>query len=384
MSCDFDRLLPRRGTNCSKWDSYDEDVLPMYVADMDFRSPEPVIEALRQEVERGLFGYPKEPPELRPVLVERLHKLYGWDVSPEAIIFVAGVVVGFNIACQAVGQPGDGILLQTPIYFPMLAAPKHAGMTGDEMELTRCADGRYEVDMDLMARTITPRTRVFLLCNPHNPVGRVYRREELQAMAELCLRNDVVICSDEIHGDLIFSGHRHVPIATLSPEVAQRTITLMAPSKTFNIPGLHCSFAIIENPELRDAYRAAFHGIVSSLGQMGYAAALAAYRDGQRWLDELLAYLEGNRELVLDYVAAHLPGIHVARPEGTYLAWLDCRAASLPDTPFKFFLERARVAMNDGATFGRGGEGYVRLNFGCCRDMLLDALGRMRQAFLSR
>jgi len=384
MQCDFDRFLPRRDTNSAKWDSYPPDVLPMFVADMDFRSPEPVIEALRQEVERGSFGYPKEPPELRPVLVERLRQLYGWEVSPDAIVFVAGVVVGFNIACQSVGAPGDGILIQTPVYFPMLAAPKHARMTGDEMELTRRADGHYEVDLDLMARTITPRTRVFLLCNPHNPVGRVYRREELEGMAELCLRHDMVICSDEIHGDLVFSGQRHTPIATLSPEVAQRTITLMAPSKTFNIPGLHCSFAIIENPALRQAYRDAFCGKVSSVNQLGYAAALAAYRHGQPWLDELLAYLQGNREYVLDYIAAHMPGIRMARPEGTYLAWLDCREAQLPGTPYQFFLDRAKVAMNDGAAFGRGGEGFVRLNFGCCRDMLAEALERMRDALAAR
>lgn len=380
MGCDFDRYIERRCTESEKWHRYGEDVIPLWVADMDFRSPEPVIRALRDRVEHGIFGYPCEPPELRPVVVERLERLYGWKVDPEALLFIPGVVRGFNIACQSVGQPGDGVLLQTPVYYPMLDAPANAGMTRDEMELTREADGHYTIDFDLMERTVTDRTRIFLLCNPHNPVGRVFTSEELERMAEICLRRNIIICSDEIHAELLFRGQRHIPIATLSREVAERTITLIAPSKTFNIAGLCCSVAIIENPDLRSAFRRVGRGLVSSVNIMGYVAAVVAYRDGQPWLDEVLTYLEANRDCLHDYVNTELPGVSMAKPEGTYLAWLDCRQAGIPGNAHEFFLSRAGVALNDGAAFGRGGEGFVRLNFGCPRPTLIDALERMKRA----
>jgi cystathionine beta-lyase len=223
---------------------------------------------------------------------------------------------------------------------------------------------------------------MFMLCNPHNPVGRVYTRQELGRMAEICLRHDLVICADEIHCDLLYEDVKHTPIATLSPEVSRQTITLMAPSKTYNIAGLHCSVAIIEDEALRERYAEAKRGLVSSVGVMGWVAAVAAYRDGQPWLDELLHYLEGNRDYVADYVAAHLPGITMAKPEGTFLAWLDCRQSAIEENPHEFFLREAKVAMNDGAAFGRGGEGFVRLNFGCCRELLEEALGRVRDALI--
>ena len=383
MDRNFDQLIPRSGTDCAKWDRYNDGVLPLWVADLDFRSPEPVIQALRERVEHGIFGYPSEPADLRSVIVDRLARLYGWSVAPEALVWMPGVVVGFNLACHAVTKPGDGMLIQTPIYYPMLRVPGNATLTCDEMELTRRPDGSYEIDFDLMERTITPRTRVFMLCNPHNPVGRVYSQGELEGMAEMCLAHDIVICSDEIHCELLLSGARHTPIATLSPEIAQRTITLMAPSKTFNIAGLHCSVAIIENEELRTEFEAAETGLVSSISITGYVAALAAYRDGQPWLDALLQYLEANRDFVADYVNDRLPGITMAKPEGTYLAWLNCREAGIDGSPHDFFLRNARVAVNEGATFGHGGEGYVRLNFGCCRELLEEALFRMEEALVT-
>jgi cystathionine beta-lyase len=381
MTYDFDQIVERRGSDSVKWGWYDEDVLPLWVADMDFRSPEPVIHALHERVEHGLFGYGLEPPELREVIVERLQRLYGWQVSPEALVFLPGVVTGFNLACRAVTSPGEGVLVQTPIYYPILEAPDNAGLTLDEMELTRQPDGRYVIDFDLFERTITPQTRIFILCNPHNPVGRVFQRAELERMAEICLRHNVVICSDEIHCDLLFRGSRHLPIASLSPEIAERAITLMAPSKTYNIPGLKCSVAIVQDDDLREKLKAARAGLVSRMvNVMGYVAALAAYRDGQAWLDEVLRYLESNRDFVFEYVNTRLPGVTVVKPEGTYLAWLDCRQANIPGHPHEFFLEKARVALNDGAAFGQGGEGFVRLNFGCPRSTLTEALDRMRDA----
>ncbi|MBC7237380.1 MAG: putative C-S lyase [Chloroflexi bacterium] len=384
MSCDFDRFIDRRDTWCSKWDRYEQDVLPMWVADMDFPSPEPVIRALRERVEHGIFGYPIEPPEMREVVVTRLERLYGWRVDPSALLFIPGVVRGFNLACHAVADGGGGVLLQTPIYYPMLDAPGYAGLRNDEMELTRLEDGRYVVDMERMEAAVRPDTRLFMLCNPHNPVGRVYRREELEAMADFCLRHGLIICSDEIHCELLMPGHRHLPIASLSPEVARRTITLMAPSKTFNIAGLHFSVAIIEDKELRERYQRAYQGLVGSVGIMGYTAALAAYRDGDPWLQELLQYLSENLAYLGAFVAERLPGVSMSPVEGTYLAWLDCRSADLDGNPHEFFIRQARVALNDGARFGRGGEGFVRLNFGCCRSVLQQALERMERALKTR
>ncbi|MBN1810793.1 MAG: PatB family C-S lyase [Anaerolineae bacterium] len=383
MSYDFDRLVDRRGTDSLKWHRYGEDVLPLWVADMDFRAPEPVIHALHERVEHGVFGYGVPLPELRQVIVERLQRLYGWQVSPGELIFLPGVVTGFNLVCHAFAAPGDGVLVQTPVYYPILDAPSGVGLTRDEMALARRPDGYYEIDFDVLGGTITDRTRVFILCNPHNPVGRVFRREELERMAEICLRHDVLICSDEIHCDLVFPGHRHTPIASLSPEIADRTVTLMAPSKTYNVPGLRCSVAIVRNRELRRRLRKTHADLVGEVNVMGYAAALAAYRDGQPWLDEVLRYLEANLDFLLRYVEAYMPGITMSRPEGTYLAWLDCREAGIPGNPHRFFLERARVAVSDGAIFGRGGEGFVRLNFGCPRSTLVEALDRMREALLA-
>lgn len=378
MAYNFDQIIDRRRSDSSKWRRYDEDVLPLWVADMDFVSPEPVLRALRERVEHGVFGYGIELPELREVVVARLQRLYGWRVSPEALFFLPGVARGFNLACRALSSPGDGVLVQTPIYSPILRAPANAGLTRDEMELTRQPDGRYIVDFDAFEAAITDRTRVFILCNPHNPIGRVFRGEELEQMAEICLQHGIVICSDEIHCDLLFQGSRHLPVASLDAEIADHTITLMAPSKTYNIAGLKCSVAIVQNAELREKLKAATVGLVPGIGVMGYAAALSAYRDGGPWLEEVLRYLEANRDFLLEYVQAHLPGIAMSKPEGTYLAWLDCRQSGMPGNPHEFFLQEARVALNDGGVFGQGGEGFVRLNFGCPRSTLVEALDKMR------
>jgi cystathionine beta-lyase len=380
---DFDRPIDRRHSDSEKWTHFEEDVLPLWVADMDFLSPEPVLRALRERVDHGIFGYGNDASELREVVVARMETLYGWRIAADAVVFIAGVVPGFNLACRAAAAPGDGVLLQTPVYPPFLRAPANACCRGDEMELTRQANGRYDVDLELMERTIAERTRVFILCNPHNPVGRVFTRSELQNMAEVCLRHNLVICSDEIHCDLILQGHHHIPIASLSPEVEKRTITLIAPSKTYNVPGLHCSVAIVPDKELRDRFRAAFAGLVGGVNVLGLVAALAAYRDGQEWLEQVLRYLERNCDFLLQSIARRMPAIHAAKPEGTYLAWLDCRGLGLEISPREFFLKQARVGLGDGAPFGRGGEGFVRLNFACRRATLEQALERMEIALRS-
>ncbi|MFN8594675.1 MAG: PatB family C-S lyase [Anaerolineae bacterium] len=391
MPYNFDVLPQRRGTPNLKWNAYEADVLPLWVADMDFPSPQPVIDALRQQVDSGLFGYPNmalhgdalDLPAFRTAIVDRMAARYHWHIQPQDIVFIPGVVVGFNIAAYAVCAPGEAMLVQPPVYPPMLMAAESTQRRRVDAPLVLQPDGSYGIDWDNFESAITADTRMFLFCNPHNPIGRVYNREELSKLAEICLKHDLSIVSDEIHSDLIYRGQQHVPIASLSPEIAERTITLIAPSKTFNLPGLQCSMAIITNPEVRRKYDAAKQSLVPWVNLMGLIAGEAAYRDGQAWLDQVLVYLEDNRDFLYDYVRRELPSIKLAKPEGTYLAWLDCRAAGIEGSPYQFFLDKARVAFSDGAMFGTGGEGFVRLNFACPRSMLTEALERMKAALAS-
>jgi cysteine-S-conjugate beta-lyase len=381
MTFDFDRVTDRRTSDSNKWRKYPGDVLPLWVADMDFASPPAVVEALRARVDHGFFGYLMEKPELHEVVAERVAKRYGWSVSPDAVMPLPGVIAGFNLALRALTSPGEGLLVQTPVYPPILRAAGNHGLSRDEHALTRGAGGRYAVDVDAFSRALGQRTRAFLLCNPHNPVGRVFERAELEAMAAACARRDVWIIADEIHGELLLDGRRHVPIATLSPEIEARTITLMAPSKTFNLPGLKCAVAIVPNAALRDRLTGAVADLVPKINVLGHAAAVAAYREGDAWLEALLGYLESNRDFLVKEIPRRLPGVTLAAPEATYLAWLDCRGASIPGgDPFTFFLERAKVALNDGRLFGPGGDGFVRLNFGCPRALLSEGLDRMARA----
>ncbi len=379
----FDFLPSRRDTDSGKWRTFPEDVVPMWVADMDFVSPQPVIDALRDYASRGVFGYPAmtnegiDAPGLREAVVARLARRYSWQVDPEALVFVPGVIIGFNLAAHLFARPGGELLTATPNYGPILAAAAHAGLTRRDAPLARAASGRYEIDWDVFEGGFNPATVMFLLCNPHNPVGRVYTADELARMAEACRRHGVPIVSDEIHSDLVYSGQRHVPIASLSPEIEQNSITLIAPSKTFNLAGMQCSVAIIPNAELRARYIGASGGLVPWVNAPGLIAAEAAYRYGDEWLGQLLPYLEGNRDLVTRYVAEHMPGVSVYPAEATYLAWLDCRGSGLSQ-PCQCFLDLARVACSAGEGFGPGGEGFVRLNFGCPRPMLVEALERMR------
>ncbi|HEY9087013.1 MAG TPA: PatB family C-S lyase [Anaerolineaceae bacterium] len=384
MASIFDEVIDRKSTESIKWKLFGPDVLPMWVADMDFRAPEPVIQALQERVAHGVFGYPAEPAEMRGLLVERMQRLYAWNVQPDEIVFLPGVVTGFNQVAHALAGPGGGVLMQTPVYHPFFGVAPNIRGQQDEMELTHQPNGSYSVDWDAFEAAIHPQTRMFLLCNPHNPVGRVFRQDELEKMAEICLRRGLTICSDEIHADFIYTGHRHIPIASLSPEVAQRTVTLMAPSKTFNIAGLECSFAIIQDPALRKQVEAARMGLVPSVNLLGAVAATAAYRSGQLWLDELLAYLEQNIETMAQFIAAELPGVRMCKPEGTYLAWLDCRETGLTGDLCEFFIKNGGVAFNNGAMFGKGGQGFVRLNFGCPRSTLLEGLQRMKTALEKR
>ncbi len=379
MEYNFDEIINRNNSDSVKWNYYRKDALPLWVADMDFVSPQPVIKALQQRVQHGVFGYPWPDSALKEVICTRLKNLYDWNVKPEEIEFLPGVVNGFNAVIHALTAPGEGVLMQTPVYPPFLSAPENARAIRQESRLVR-GEEQYEIDFVEFESQIKLNTSLFLFCNPHNPVGRVFTKQELEKMAEICLRHDVAICSDEIHCDLIFKGYQHLPIASLSSEIAAKTITLMAPSKTFNIAGLECSFAVVQNPEMKKRLEAAYQGLVSHVNIMGYTAALAAYKHGQEWLDQLLVYLEQNRDYLVDFVHQNLPDVKMTVPEGTYLAWLDFTNLNLQPSPFEFLLTEAHVALNDGKTFGSGGEGFVRLNFGCPRKTLEDALKRLQEA----
>ncbi|MBC7811318.1 MAG: putative C-S lyase, partial [Burkholderiales bacterium] len=347
MPTNFDQIINRRGTDSAKWSYYGDEALPLWVADMDFAIPEPVQKALHERINHGIFGYQGDSPELRATIAERMETRFSWQITPENVWILPGLVTGMNAVCRAVGKHGDGVLTFTPIYPPFLTAPLLAGRTLQTAPMALSRENghlRYEVDTDALEAAITPATKMFMLCNPHNPVGRVYSRAELEAIADVCLRHDLIICADEIHSDLVYSGQTHIPIASLSPEIAQRTVTMIAPSKTFNIAGLYCGAVITENPELLRHVKAAASGIVPNVNVLGYTAALAAYRDGGAWLDELLVYLEGNRDYLLDYTAEHFPQVSATEPEGTYLGWMDWNAYNLPESPYQFFLKEAHVA----------------------------------------
>lgn len=377
MKYDFDRVIERRGTDSYKWKKYDEEVIPLWIADMDYISAEPIIQALHQRVDHGIFGYTRPTDELRIVIRERLKRLYQWDIQYEEIIFLPGLVTGLNLSFHVYAAPGEGVLIQPPIYFHFVKDPVMHGRVLNDPPLIQNGD-TYEIDFEAFEKSITDRTKVFLLCNPHNPVARVYTVKELEKIAEICLRYNIIICSDEIHCDLLYPGYHHIPIATLSPEVANKTVTLMAPSKTYNLAGLSCGFAIIKNPDLRKIWETASYGLIPNVNIMGHVAALAGFRDGQEWLDQLLIYLKGNRDFLSHYIKNRFPNIRMTKMEATYLAWLDCREAGIPGNPSEFFLKNSKVALNDGSEFGRVGEGFVRLNFACPRKTLNEALERMR------
>ena len=376
----FDRIIDRRASESAKWHVYGEDVLPLWVADMDFASPQPVIDALRDRIDHGVFGYPMEPDGLRETVCAWIESEYDWSVPCDSIVFLPNVVVSFNLATRALTQPGDGLLIQTPVYFPILHVPGNASLEEQLAPLAKQADGRFEIDFDGFEQAITDRTRLFMLCNPHNPVGRVYRRDELERMAEICVKHDVAICSDEIHADFVFNGHRHTPIASLSPEIAQNSVTLLAPNKTFNVAGISCAVAVVPNPEIRKKMDEARRGLIPHVSILGYTATLAAYQHGKPWLTGLIGYLEATRDFAADFVARELPGLRFTPIEGTYLAWLDTAGSGISGNPQEFFLKEAHVALNDGAVFGTGGEGFVRLNLGCPRATLVEALERMSEA----
>lgn len=383
---DFDTVIPRRASQSAKWSYFDEDVLPMWVADMDFMSPPAVLERLHERINHGIFGYTMDHPELRSLIVERMKNLYHWEILPEDLVFVPGMVTALNLFARTYGKAGDGILMQTPVYGPFLTVPGNNGRFAVMADLQRVETGdctfTYEIDFDVFEKAITRQTSAFYLCNPHNPGGRIFNEAELRRMAEICLKHNLLICSDEIHCDLLLNETPHLPIASLSPEIAQQTVTLIAPSKTYNIPGLACSVAIIQNNELRQQFEATERNTGLHVNLLGLEAAAAAYQHGDEWLAALRDYLRQNRDIMVEFIQDHLPMLKTTVPEATYLAWIDCSALSLPENTdaFNFFLKEGKLALNPGTFFGAGCEHFVRLNFACPRSLLLDGLERLKTA----
>ena len=376
----FDEVPDRRGRNSLKWGKYEgRDVLPLWVADMDYRSPPQVIEVAKNLAEFGNFGYGKPSPALTELVIERMESLHDWQIQPNWLVWLPGMVCGFNIAIRAMGKEGDEVLSNIPVYPPFLMAPGNFGqnLAGVPMILE---EARHTMDFDGLVSAISPQSKTFLFCHPHNPVGTQFTRHELERFAEFCLRYDLGVCSDEIHCDLLLDpGAQHLPLATISPEIADKSITLMAPSKTFNLPGFGCSFAIISNPELRLRYKKACKGIVPDPPAMGFSLAEAAYRHGEPWRQRLLKYLRANRDLALGRLAA-IPDLLPFPLSATYLLWIDARDLAV-ENPQRFF-EEAGVGLSDGADFGS--PGFLRLNLGCARALLEQALDRMERAVRNR
>lgn len=376
MTFDFDTPINRADGDSMKWDKYKgRDILPMWVADTEFASPPEVMEALHKRIDHGVFGYNSVPSTLVEAVCERMARLYGWTIQPEWLEWVPGLGPGLSLAIRATSAVGESIVTPTPVYHPFLSIPAHAERKVIRVPF-RLQSGRWNLDFDEFESLIETDTRLMMLCHPHNPVGRVFDKPELQRMADIALRKNLVICSDEIHCDLILDEDKvHFPMASLSPEIEQETITLMAPSKTWNLAGLRCAFAIIPNPKLRKKFNHARADMVPLPPITAMVAADAVYRHGEEWRVAQVEYLSGNRDRVQQAIA-DMPGLSTTHIEATYLCWIDTRESGI-ENPVQFF-EQAGVGLTDGADFGA--PGFVRLNFGCSRSLLDEALKRMRAA----
>lgn len=387
MFYDFDTVVDRRNTNSLKWDMAAkltgvDDVLPLWVADMDFPAPAPVLDALQQRAAHGVFGYSVVPDSCYEAAMRWIHKRHHWDIEKDWIVFTTGVVPAIHWIVMAWTQPGDKVIIQPPVYHPFFQAARVNGCHVLENPL-KLEHGRYVMDFDHLERILDERTKVFILCSPHNPVGRVWTREELGRLGEICAKHQVLLCSDEIHWDLALYGASHLPTASISEEIAQNTITLIAPNKTFNLAGISIALAIMPNATVRAAFLRMHKelGIHLAGNVFGAIAAEAAYTHGEEWLEHLVLYIQENLEFLTRYLEQHIPQITVIQPEGTYLAWLNFQALGMGNSELKdFLLKEAKVWLNDGPSFGTGGAGFQRLNLACPRSVLQDALQRIEQA----
>ena len=388
----FDEVIERRGSSCLKYDALEErygraDLIPLWVADMDFKTPDFIVDALRRRLDHPIFGYTMKG-DYFSVLASWVEKLHGWSVKPEEMCYIPGIVKGIGLAQRCFLSPGDQVIIQPPVYHPFRLVPQACGFEVVNNPLIPVYDSEgflqsYEMDFEGLERLIGPRTKMLVLSNPHNPCGICFPKETLAQLAEICCRRGVIVVSDEIHAEMVLGGKRHIPFASVSEDAALCSISFMAPSKTFNIAGIVSSYCIIKNAELRDKFFN-YLGACELEDPTIFAleATRAAYSEqGLAWRNEMLAYVEGNMDFVCEWFAGNLPEIHPVRPQASFLVWLDCRKLALEQKDLvDLFVNKAGLALNDGAMFGPGGEGYMRLNIACPRSLLATALSQLKAA----
>ena len=383
MKYNFDEIIPRRGTNSYKWDSAkEEEVLPMWVADMDFRTAPPVIEALRKRVEHGIFGYTKVPPAYYETVVNWFSRRHGWQIEPDWILYTSGVVPALSAVIKALTVPGDRILVQTPVYNCFFSSIRNNGCEIVSNPLLYGND-TYQIDFDDLERKVAdPKVKLLLLCNPHNPAGRVWTRPELVRIGEICLQNNVRVIADEIHCELVYPGHTYIPFASISDEFLANSVTCISPSKAFNLAGLQIANIVSVDEEVRKKiYRAININEVCDVNPFGVEALMAAYKEGEEWLEELKHYLLHNYNYLRIYFQEHLPHLTVTLLEGTYLVWVDCRALQQSSEEIAGrLLEKEKLWVNEGSLYGEAGEGFIRINIACPRELLKEGLDRLRRA----
>ncbi|MDR1871187.1 MAG: pyridoxal phosphate-dependent aminotransferase [Deltaproteobacteria bacterium] len=383
----FDEIIDRRNTNSLKYDfarerGFPEGLLPMWVADMDFRAPQPVLDRLVAVAQHGIFGYTETKDDYVAAVANWFSQRHDYQFEPSWLKKAPGVVFALALAIRAFTKPGEAILIQSPVYYPFTGC----ALDNDRIVIRNqlvLNNNRYEIDFDDFERKIVDhKIKLFLLCNPHNPIGRVWTREELLTMGDICLKHGCLIFSDEIHGDFIFPGHRHIVFGSLAPELADLALIATAPSKTFNLAGLQIANLFIKNPKIKGAFSAEVRATgYSQLNSMGLAAAQSAYETGAEWLDQLMVYLKGNLDLTREFFQTNLPKVPLIEPEGTYLFWFDCRNLGLtPQEVNQRILEKGKVWLDDGAIFGPGGEGFQRINAACPRSVLREALEKIAVA----
>mgnify|MGYP001481930395 FL=1 len=381
MKHNFDQIIPRKDTHSTKWLKFsDEDVLPMWIADMDFACPSVITNAMTQRIDQGIFGYTDTPSDLTEVFVRKVYENTEWKIQDDWVVWIPGGVVGLNVSCKTVLAPGEMAMVPSPIYAPFTEAPENMerGFVKNYLVDTK---GRLEFDLEAIETILTEDTKLFFLCNPHNPGGTVFSKQEIEKISSICEERKIIVCSDEIHSDLILEeGLRHVPFASLNKYNEEHSITIMGPCKTYNLAGFPIAAAIIPNEELRDDFVRNTKGIVAHIDSIAFVAAEAAYSKGDIWHSELLDYLKFNRKILSERINK-IEGISLKGPEAGFLAWIDCRNSEISN-PAEFFINEAKVGVHDGAWFGN--KDYVRLNFGCPSSLLEDAISRIEKAFSQR
>ena len=376
MESIFDTVYQRADTDSQKWQKYEgRDILPMWVADMDFKAPQAVLDAMHERIDHGIFGYARPTQSCVEAVVTMLEREYDWTIQPEWLVWLPGLVVGLNVSCRAFCEEDESVLTTTPIYPPFILGPQFQKRSVDKANMALDGD-RYVMDWDAMEAAVQPHTKLFFFCNPNNPCARAFERAELEKVVEFCERHDLICCSDEIHCELLLDGRKHIPLAKVSEEASRRVFTFIAPSKTYNLAGLGCSIAIFPDDSLRRKFTTAARGIVAEANNLGYTACEASYRHGGPWRDELLRYLAGNRDLIHSFIKENIPEIGLYQHEATYLSWMDVSKLGLNEPAAHF--EQHGIGLSDGAFFDD--PEHLRLNFGCPRSTLQEGLHRMRRA----